>query len=676
MNASHPTRPPELRWAGTEAFLLDCGELPEVVRWHAHLADHPLPGQVDVIAAARTVLVVFSGARAAREAASAVGSLRPAASDGTTGRTVEIPVVYDGADLAEVARVTGLSEQGVVEAHTGAAWTSAFGGFAPGFVYLTAADDPLDVPRRTSPRTAVPAGAVGLAGTYSAIYPRRSPGGWQLIGRTDAVLWDEFREPPVLIRPGDTVRYRAVRELVPLADDAAAPVGAPGKDRRDPQSAGTTSAPEPGGSVHEEPAPPADETAHATRATPDLPEGRGTAPGARTVFGLTVAESGMQTLVQDLGRPGLGDLGVVTSGAADRVSAVQANRLVGNHPGAAVLEVTLGGLGLTARGHHVLALGGAPVTGTITTPVGDDAREAVTRSEGRDPARSAPVPGHPSAVEEPRSAPSAEGHGDAAPRSRPDDLPAESHTRPVPFCAPFALYDGEHLTLDAPSAGLRSYVAVRGGIDVPEVLGSRATDVMSGIGPLPVAAGDELPVRRVPVGHTVGLREDPEVDVPGAGDPTELRILLGPRDDWFTPGSREALEQQSWRVSGDSNRVGVRLEAPQDGTSLERSRTDEPASEGVAIGSLQVPHSGAPVLFLADHPVTGGYPVIAVVLPEDLPLAAQLAPGAEVRFRPVGNAATATPPGSHRGTPPRDRPTPPTAPAANSAEHTTPGDTA
>ena len=617
---SHPGGP-ELRWAGTEAFLLDCVDLAEVGRWRSHLTEHPFEGQVDVVAAARTVLVVFAGARAAREAASAVGGVSPQATAQGGGSTVEIPVVYDGADLAEVARLTGMSEQGVVEAHTGAAWTAAFGGFAPGFAYLAASGDPLDVPRRDTPRTAVPAGSVALAGTFSAIYPQRSPGGWQLIGRTDAVLWDEHRDPPALIRPGDTVHYRAVRELVSLADDAAAA----------PSRAASPGVPAPAAPTA------ADDTPRESAGQRD-PD-----PGAEGASDLVVEDPGMQTLVQDLGRPGLGDLGVVASGAADRVSAAQANRLVGNRPADAVLEVTLAGLRLTARGHHVLALSGAPVTGVITTPAGADARDAAPASGAHGALRAASAPDGLSAPEAPTEGCEAQTPVAEPPEGR-GPHPGEERTRTVPFCAPFALYDGEHLTLHAPASGLRSWVAVRGGVDVPEVLGSRATDVMSGIGPRPLCAGDELPVGRVRPTRPVSLPETPEVAVPAADEVTELRITRGPRDDWFTPASLDTLTGRTWHVSSESNRVGVRFETPPDGRLLERGRTDELASEGVAPGSLQVPHSGVPVLFLADHPVTGGYPVVAVVVPEDLPRAAQLAPGARVRFRVLDTpAATVRP---------------------------------
>lgn len=635
-SSSAEARPvPELRWAGTHAFLLDCGELADVVRWHAHLTAHPFAGQTDVIAAARTVLVTFTDARSARKAASGVDTARPRENRSAGGKTVEIPVVYDGADLAEVARLTGLSEQGVVDTHTGAEWTAAFGGFAPGFAYLSAPGNPLDVPRRDTPRTAVPAGSVALAGVFSAIYPQRSPGGWQLIGRTDAVLWDTHRDSPALIRPGDTVRYRAVRELVTLADDAAP------DPRGDSQLPGDSApAVQSGGDPGQDTAGPGCDTSGREHA--DGLEPISAADGSLADDGghaLVVENPGMQSLVQDLGRPGLGDLGVVASGAADRASAMQANRIVGSATSEAVLEVTMGGLQLTARGHHVLALTGAPVGARITG--GETERAA-------------------------------------------------------PFCTPFALYDGEQLTLDTPSAGLRSYLAVSGGLDTTPVLGSRATDVMSGIGPAPLAAGDVLPVRPAAAGRAVGHAEEPAVRLPAADETTVLRVVPGPREDWFTPASRAALAERTWRVSSESNRVGVRFETPQDG-GLERGRDGELASEGVVTGSLQVPHSGVPVLFLADHPVTGGYPVIGVVVPEDLPLAAQLLPGSEVRFHPVphppADPALPTAPNSapNHAVVPDDRPGPaspedelsaqepttaPTTPTATTpAEQPTSGDT-
>ncbi len=172
-------------------------------------------GQVlDLVPAARTLLVTVETAavlpRLRSELEALAETLAPEPPATGDDRTVTIPVAYDGPDLAEVASLIGLSEQEVVEAHTGTPWRVGFGGFAPGFAYLVDGDPRLDVARRGEPRTKVPPGAVGLAGTFSGVYPRSSPGGWQLIGRTDAVLWDEQRDPPALLRPGWSVRFEAV----------------------------------------------------------------------------------------------------------------------------------------------------------------------------------------------------------------------------------------------------------------------------------------------------------------------------------------------------------------------------------------------------------------------------------------------------------------------------------
>jgi biotin-dependent carboxylase-like uncharacterized protein len=195
----------------------------------------------------------------------------------------------------------------------------------------------------------------------------------------------------------------------------------------------------------------------------------------------------------------------------------------------------------------------------------------------------------------------------------------------VAMQAPMYLAPGAEVRLGAPESGLRTYLAVAGGIDAEPVLGSRATDTLAGLGPDPLRAGD-----RLAVGTHRG--EPPGVDVaavaPPAADPV-LRVLPGPRADWFGPDGLERLCARAWTVSPRSNRVGMRL----DGEPLERSRAGELPSEGMVEGALQIPPDGRPVLLLADHPVTGGYPVIAVVEEDDIPLAAQARPGARIRFR-------------------------------------------
>ncbi|UZX01236.1 carboxyltransferase domain-containing protein [Arthrobacter sp. CDRTa11] len=530
-----------VRWAGPRALLVELTDLVSVLAFHRRVQAEPFPGQLDAVAAAATVLLKFASHRQALAARAAVEHFQLDAVEQDGGREVTIEVVYDGEDLAEVGRLTGLGADGVIAAHTGQVWTAAFGGFAPGFAYLVGESDTLSVPRRTSPRTAVPAGSVALGGKFSAVYPRQSPGGWQLIGRTSAVMWDLDSEQPALIRPGDKVRYVAVDRTA--ADSAAVRAAS---------------------------------RAHAVPAE--------NAAGERDerVSGLEVESPGLQSLLQDLGRPGLGDLGVSAAGAADQQSARQANRLVGNEPGAAVVENLLGGLSVRARGDQVLATAGACVPLEIRSGTG----EVLRRPAG---------------------------------------------------CAPFALLDGESLTLGAPSLGLRSYLAARGGFDVPPVLGSRSSDTMSGLGPAPLVAGTLLPVAPVDGVRPVG---EPETSTLRLGPGTaELRVTPGPRDDWFTAAAVQALAGQGWQVTDQSNRIGVRLvPEAEDGRSLERSRGGELASEGAVEGALQVPPSGHPVLFLADHPVTGGYPVIAVVVPEDLPTAAQLPPGCRVRFTMVDPA--------------------------------------
>ncbi|MBG0830593.1 biotin-dependent carboxyltransferase family protein [Planomonospora sp. ID67723] len=304
---------------------------------------------------------------------------------------------------------------------------------------------------------------------------------------------------------------------------------------------------------------------------------------------IEVLASGPYATVQDLGRPGYGHLGVPRSGAADAPSLRLANRLVGNPEGAAGIELTFGGCHLGFSAGAWVAVTGAPCPVELLVP-------------GSAPRR-LPGPAGP----------------------RPD--PGAEHLRNTRagMCAPFWVPAGGRVRLGTPTAGLRTYLAVRGGVDVPPVLGSRSTDSLSGLGPAPLAPG-----RLLPVGPALTL---PQITVDAAPPrpvtSRVLRVLPGPRDDWFAPGATAALCAGPYEVSQDSNRVGVRLR----GAALERVRGGELPSEGVVAGALQVPPDGQPIVFLADHPPTGGYPVIAVLTPADLPRAAQLRPGDTVRFR-------------------------------------------
>lgn len=194
--------------AGVGAILVELDGLEQVVGLHAALRRTPPAGTVDLVPAARTLLVIFDRCSTTPDAV--VAEIRQREIDPATepdGSLVEVPVVYDGEDLPEVARMTGLTEEEVVARHLRPEYRAAFCGFAPGFAYLAGGDPALRVPRRDNPRTRVPAGSVGLADEFTGIYPRQMPGGWQLIGRTDAVLWDLDREPPALLGPGTRVRF-------------------------------------------------------------------------------------------------------------------------------------------------------------------------------------------------------------------------------------------------------------------------------------------------------------------------------------------------------------------------------------------------------------------------------------------------------------------------------------
>jgi len=278
---------------------------------------------------------------------------------------------------------------------------------------------------------------------------------------------------------------------------------------------------------------------------------------------IEVLRSGLLTTVQDLGRPGLAHLGVGRSGAADRPSLRLANRLVGNAEDDAALEITFGGLAVRFERATTVALAGAPCAVEV------------------------------------------------------DGRCRDLH-------APVAVAAGQTLEVGMPSRGVRTYLAVRGGLAVTPVLGARATDLLAHLGPRRLREGD-----RLTFGPAVG--QIPGVDVaPVAALPVApvLRVSPGPRADWFTADALDSLRTSRFEVTGQSDRVGVRLSGPV----LRRSRTEELPSEGLVEGAVQVPPDGQPVIFLADHPVTGGYPVIAVVHPHDLPLVAQARPGQQVRF--------------------------------------------
>ena len=193
---------------GDRGLLVELADLDEVLALYGALVDDPPEGVVDLVPAARTLLLRLDPSRTdVDKVRTSLRGRRSASELRPRGETVEVPVRYDGEDLAEVGRLTGLGEREVVEAHTGQTWTVAFCGFSPGFGYLVGEDDRLHVPRRSTPRKKVPAGAVALAGEFAGIYPRESPGGWQLIGHTTMLPWDLDRDPPTMLVPGVRVRF-------------------------------------------------------------------------------------------------------------------------------------------------------------------------------------------------------------------------------------------------------------------------------------------------------------------------------------------------------------------------------------------------------------------------------------------------------------------------------------
>jgi biotin-dependent carboxylase-like uncharacterized protein len=277
---------------------------------------------------------------------------------------------------------------------------------------------------------------------------------------------------------------------------------------------------------------------------------------------IAIVKPGLLTTIQDLGRPGYAHLGVARSGALDAPALAQANALVGNPEGAAGLETTLTGVSLRAE---------APLTLAVTGAV----------------------------------------------------APITVDGEPVAFGAPVAVPDGALLEVGPARSGVRSYVAVAGGIRVARVLGSRSTDTLSGLGPPPMRPGFVLPLG-APAGAPAPEAVSP-VEVP---EELTLRVRMGPRHDWFSVPARDAIVSQPYVLSVKSNRVGARLSGPP----LTRATPGELPSEGLVLGAIQVPADGQPLVFLADHPTTGGYPVIAVVERADLPLLAQARPGTSIRF--------------------------------------------
>jgi biotin-dependent carboxylase-like uncharacterized protein len=284
----------------------------------------------------------------------------------------------------------------------------------------------------------------------------------------------------------------------------------------------------------------------------------------------------LPALFQDFGRFGQTGQGVSTSGALDRGAFKAANRVTGNAENEPCLELTGGGFSFRSSGSAVIGITGAPCDITIRT--------------------------------------------------------ANSKTLTPALYTPIALEAGDMVTLSAPREGARLYLSVRGGFEVEKVLGSASADTLALVGPEPVRAGNVLIVRAAKTSQAVSLTETPAFAFPKSTDTVTLDLILGPRPDWFSPASLTTLANEDWVVTPQSNRVGIRLAGE---GKLERAGTEELPSEGCVTGAVEIPPDGKPLLFLADHPLTGGYPVIGAVAEYHLDLAGQIPVGAKIRFRPI-----------------------------------------
>lgn len=498
---------------GTSAVLLEFESLDQVLDAHRQLDGRQ--GLIELVPAARTLLAVVDQrvlpipqlVGLMKEQSDATGAMS------ADNSVVDIDISYDGPDLADTAEILGISPEALVAAHSAAKWTVAFTGFAPGFAYLVSPDWPYQVPRLATPRTKVPAGSVGLAAEFTGAYPRETPGGWRLIGTTQAELFNPTSASPTLLLPNTRVRFTP--------------------------------------------------TPHTT--TPRRGDG---IPKRRVLNepAIRIEQPGLLATVQDAGRPGHAHLGVARSGAFDQESLRIANRILGNSESAAAIEVTMGGFRATAIRDCWFAVTGAP--GRVLL-------------DGKDQ----------------------------------DAYVAH------PWRA------GSELHLDWFTRGTRAYLAIRGGVLEEEVLGSRSTNTLAGLGPSPLIVGVQLAIGEATLAE-FPVSEVPIWAAPGE-DALDLELAAGPRADWFSPGALETLFDSVWLVSHDANRVGIRLEGPE----LARTHTGELPSEGMIAGAMQVPPNGQPVILGPDGPVTGGYPVIAVLTERSLNALAQARPGTQVRFR-------------------------------------------
>jgi KipI family sensor histidine kinase inhibitor len=531
----------QIRPLGDLAVLVGVAGPTEAAGLTRVLAASGIEGLVEAVGGMATVLVAFDPDRedlaSSRERVADLVRRVPAGP--TEPQEAAPPLViactFDGPDLDEVAERAGCPPEQVIALLTAHPLTVSVVGFSPGFAYLAGLPDALShVPRRARPRPSVPAGSVALANGHAAVYPTASPGGWQLIGRTDEPLFTPWAPPYARLAPGDRVRFTTA--IDPPADGSS-PIGA-----EPPPTAG-----------------------------PVLPA------SARPVF--VVEEPGLRTALQDGGRRGVASLGVPAAGPADPHSFWLANRLVGNPGGAGALEAVARGPTLRCLSPAFVAvLGGSP------------------------------------------------------------DLRLQGQVVPTGRVLP--VNPGQELRVGPVTDGFRAYVAIAGGFVGPEVMGSCASDQLSGLGPGPIERGARLWAAPLtpPLGDHL-LDELP----PGASadDAVALRVVPGPHPERFATGAFASLSFMQFTVTAESNRVGLRLSrtALSPPIMMARGVTAELDSQGTVTGVVQVPPDGDPVVLLSDHATLGGYPVLAVVAWADHGLLGQCAPGASVVLVPIDHAA-------------------------------------
>ena len=496
-----------LKPLGDSAWLVEFPDgtpLAQVLRLVAALNHHRLEGVKDVVSCFASVAVHFDWV----DGADVHDWIETVMMDAPrfempAGKFVEIPVCYAGPDLDEVAMLLDLSTEELIALHSAAVYTVAAVGFSPGFPYLSGLPWRLNLPRRKTPRLAVPAGSVAIAGGQAGIYPFTSPGGWHVLGRTGKTLFDPAAVQPAVLQPGDQVRFTAVNKL-------------------------------------------------------DFSEPRVIEPVSPTGRWIEVIQPGALTTVQDLGRPGYEASGVSPGGAADRQALRTANLLVGNAENAAALEICLSG--------PVLKFNAPAVVAWV---------DGIGKSQ----------------------------------------------------CVPA----GGVLDFTKLTCGVRAYLAVAGGLRVPKVLGSAATDSGAGFGGFlgrKLQAGDRLQIGeagRVPGGtdwHVGRMTRAARI---------ELRFLPGVQEDWFSDEARRRFRSDIYQISPKSDRMGVRLS----GDKLDLDTPREMVSQPVACGSVQVPPDGQPIVLLAGRQTIGGYPQIGHVISVDLPKLARAWPGTWVNFREV-----------------------------------------